>query len=241
MIANPHPMRDICYENGPVVGYSTTKHMLLDLDGINACQLYRALRVIENLIGHTSYVICISSIKSIFMIRDSFDRPVFMHDVPRINVHVILEKEMNYPKITYYYDVLAGLGILDEKHVEMRRKRLDVTLRVSPKGVIPPPLPVIYHKHRGDDYNIHAYLSTLDTFRNVHPYAFELTNDFGEVGNFSLLTFVDIAYYLDRFQKIIRQALRIFSQESADLTRALARQHLHVERKRQQQPPTLIR
>lgn len=227
-------MREICFENAPVCGYSTTFHILLDLDDTNLIKTFRLIRVLEKILSYTSMLICLSSIK-----RRDYYAPGDLtkrHYVgaTRLSMHIIVEKELPYYEIMDVYETLMHLGIVDPQHVEMREKRLDMTLRVSPKFPSPPPLPVIYHKHKGIDANIYTYLLALDAFREIPDYLFRLTYD-GLTGNFLLVPNLTQFDNVKTLQKRVGEILSIFTQDQANLTLAVTRKRLEIESKRHQQ------
>jgi len=232
-------MRDLCYLVGPVVGYSTRRHILVDIDNANVITLYRLPAIISRLLGYSNYIVCLSSVKKIPISYSPRLNAMTQAEQIRLNFHIVFEKSMLYDLATNFYHLLQELGIVHENYVEMRLKRGDATLRISPKGVIPPPLPLFYRKSRPMyDENLYAYLMALEAFREVPEEWFNLALSYERavVLTFQNRLVPDGFRTYSSFVKLVREALAIFAKDSADLALAPARRRLQVEGERDQKP-----
>lgn len=119
----------------PVLGYTTRKHLLLDLDNttldgafwVAAKIMSEWSKVGDCLILRTS-----DKLDQVRLVYNKWGRPLVIHD--RSNFHLVFDNAIGYNLSTRICHVLADLGILNEDYVRIRDFRGDMTLRVSPKA-----------------------------------------------------------------------------------------------------------
>ena len=127
MFSKSHPLRGI-----PVLGYTTRRHLILDLDNTT---LFLARWVVRKIMTEWPKVGDCIILKSsekpdqIRLIHNKWGRPLLYHD--RINYHLVFDNGIGYNSCVRICRVLAGLGILNPDYVKIRQFRGDMTLRVG--------------------------------------------------------------------------------------------------------------
>lgn len=117
----------------PIVGYTTRRHLILDLDNTTR---YGARAITKKIQWEWPKVgdclILSSSVKPdrVRLIFNKWGRPLVVHD--RRNFHLIFDNGIGYNLSCRICRVLAGLGILNPDYVRIREFRGDMTLRISP-------------------------------------------------------------------------------------------------------------
>ena len=158
-----------------VIGYTTRKHLLLDLDDTT---YIKATRVIDMLfkefpeIGDCLIVISSVGKDEIKTKYDNFQR--LYHKRDRLNIHLIFDNLIGYNKASRICEILAGLFIINKGYSDIRRFRGDLTLRISPKvnryKTLPYPrilaVKINKFKKRKDGY-IRDYISLLGFSRRL--------------------------------------------------------------------------
>jgi hypothetical protein len=142
-------------DNFVVVGYSTSQHLLLDLDRIG---FYRA-----QAIAHMVYI-NYPHVGAYLVVHSSGN-----------NFHVVYDALIGWRKITKIVSTLAGLHILNRDYMRIRKFRGDLTLRVNghltTAGPKFPPTP--YLLYMPANYNIKKgggilrYLNVLEAYNPV--------------------------------------------------------------------------
>jgi hypothetical protein len=150
----------------PVLGYTTRRHLILDLDNTTAGYVrVMARRIMAEWPKVGDCLILCSSEKPdwVRLVYNKWGRPLIIHD--RHNFHLIFDNGIGYTLSCRICRVLAELGILNEDYVKIREFRGDMTTRVGPTllydEVKPPPRVVerVYNNYttRRDGY-IELYL-----------------------------------------------------------------------------------
>lgn len=152
-----------------IVGYTTHKHLMLDLDHV--VSLNKAIRLIKMIQSNYSYV------GDCLLCRSSEEK-----------YHAIFDSSLHWCQVLHVTETLAGLGVLNRYYMIVRHFRKDLTLRVSSvdrgykKSAAPLPvafIPVYGNPSHGcvfscniaaersdDEFSgIRDYLNVLSTFR----------------------------------------------------------------------------
>ncbi len=123
---SPHP------RGLPVLGYTTRRHLILDLDNTTIDgALWVAHKIMFEWPKVGDCAILRSSVKpdQIRLIHNKWGRPLLYHD--RNNYHLVFDNGIGYNSCVRICEVLAGLGILNPDYVKIRQFRGDMTLRVG--------------------------------------------------------------------------------------------------------------
>jgi len=117
----------------PIIGYTTRRHLILDLDNANRLGARAiAKKIMWEWPKVGDCLILSSSTKPdrIRLVHNKWGRPLLYHD--RENFHLIFDNGIGYNLSCRICRVLAGLGILNPDYVKIREFRGDMTLRISP-------------------------------------------------------------------------------------------------------------
>ena len=122
---------------GLILGYTTRRHLLLDLDNSTVTKTVSLVRQIMRewpKVGDC--LILRSSVgRSLLYIRYSrMGRPLLIYK--RDNFHMVFDNGIGYNLCCRICRVLAEIGILNRDYVRIREFRGDMTLRVGPANLI---------------------------------------------------------------------------------------------------------
>jgi hypothetical protein len=160
-----------------IIGYTTRRHLLLDLDNTSlgkACGMARHIMHSWPEVG--SCLIVLSSSRPVKLeLRYSWNNRPWIR-VTRDNHHLVFNNYIGYNKIATICETLGVLNVLEGSFIKMRKFRGDLTLRVSPSilstGVKPAPRPVVglsNPKSTREDGAIEEYLRILGLCRDLSP------------------------------------------------------------------------
>jgi hypothetical protein len=157
-----------------IVGYTTHKHLMLDLD--HAVSLNKALRLIRMIQTDFPYV------GDCLLCRSSEEK-----------YHAIFDSLVHWCQVIHVTETLAGLGILNRYYMIVRHFRKDLTLRVSSvdrgykKSAAPLPvafIPVpgfIFTAYKYDRYPLTTFSCNIaaersdETFSGIRDYLLMLS------------------------------------------------------------------
>lgn len=152
-----------------VMGYTTRKHLLLDLDNTVLSKVVLLVSLIQEYKKKVGDCLIVLSSMGSHRQRIRYSRlgrPLVVRELN--NYHLVFDATIGYNSCCHIISTLAGLYILNRDYLKIRTFRGDMTLRVSPCIQLnrskPVPQPVYYcqSKHpyeRGG--NIDKYLSML--------------------------------------------------------------------------------
>ena len=130
-----------------IIGYTTRRHLLLDLDRTTLTKVAMLTRMIMAQWPEVGDALILRSSEGSGRIDtryDNFHRPY--HRLDGDSYHVVFDGLIGYNKACRIIEALAGVHILNRDYVKLREFRGDMTLRVSPQvltsGVKPAPEPV---------------------------------------------------------------------------------------------------
>ena len=153
-----------------IVGYTTSNHLLLDLDNTT----YQKVRALSKLI-----IQHFPKVGDALIMQSNTPRNIPMkYPTPTIkpldfqyvsSYHLIFNNIIPYDYSCEIIEILASLDVLNEDYVKIRKFRGDMTLRVSPAYLYneTKPVPMIKgyiknNKNKGHDGMIWKYLRLLD-------------------------------------------------------------------------------
>lgn len=153
----------------PIIGYTTRRHLLLDLDNTTLTKASSLTRLIQQQYPKVGdCLICQSSTRPLKqgILYTKLGRPLIIRTLP--SYHLIFNNNIGYNSCCYIIHILANLHLLERDYVRIRRFRGDMTLRISPsittEGVKPIPQPKTWIKNpwslRQDDMILN-YLKIL--------------------------------------------------------------------------------
>jgi len=153
------------HDNRLIVGYTTTEHLLLDLDDTSIDDVIGLVRLlVQSYPEIGSCLIIQSSTRK----TDSSMR-INRHGIPTQkfkgnSYHIVANNKITYARAVQIFSTLVELNILDTAHKRIRGFRGDMTLRVSPmvctNQIKPIPIDVAYVmnlKHDNGDNMIDVY------------------------------------------------------------------------------------
>jgi hypothetical protein len=158
-----------------IVGYTTRRHLMLDLDNSSLSKVCGIARAIMHSYPEVGSCLVVSS----------SDRPLEVelkyswNNQPWIkrtgsNYHLVFNNDVGYNKIATICETLGTLNILEGSFMKMRKFRGDLTLRVSPSvlttGVKPAPVPIVGLRNKEatrEDGEILEYLRILHTVNEL--------------------------------------------------------------------------
>ena len=155
------------HHNLLIVGYTTRRHLCLDLDNTTEA---KALKVIDLIMTEYPEVgdcllIVSSWKKELLELKHAIERYPYVR-IKRPCFHLVFCAHIGYNKCVKIIEALAEVGILNQEYVKLRRWRGDMTLRVSPSiltsGVKEAPFPITYIRNKqylGAGEGIHEYLN----------------------------------------------------------------------------------
>ena len=117
----------------PIVGYTTRRHLILDLDNTTE---YGARAIVKKIqwewpkVGDCLILKSSEKPDRVRLIFNKWGRPLLIHD--RRNFHLVFDNGIGYNLSCRICRVLAELRILNPDYVRIREFRGDMTLRVSP-------------------------------------------------------------------------------------------------------------
>jgi len=117
---------------GLILGYTTRRHLILDLDNTG---LDYALRMVELImdewprVGDCLVLESTTQPDQVRLAYNKWGRVLVIHDRP--NHHLVFDNIIGYNTAGRICRVLAGLGVLEEDYDKIREFRGDMTLRVS--------------------------------------------------------------------------------------------------------------
>lgn len=130
-----------------IIGYTTRRHLLLDLDKTTLPKVARLTRMIMDQWPEVGDALIMRSSEGsgrIDLKYDNYHRPY--HKLDGDSYHLIFNNTIGYNKCCRIIEALAGVHILNRDYVKLREFRGDMTLRVSPQvlasGVKPAPVAV---------------------------------------------------------------------------------------------------
>ena len=149
-----------------IIGYTTRRHLLLDLDKTTLTKVTMLTRMIMAQWPEVGDALILRSSEGSGRIDtryDNFHRPY--HRLDGDSYHVVFDGLIGYNKACRIIGALAGVHVLNRDYVKLREFRGDMTLRVSPSvlssGVKPAPVVVAGIKNvkfRGTGGGITQYL-----------------------------------------------------------------------------------
>ena len=157
------------------IGYTTRKHLLLDLDNTTRLKAERLAAQIHQLEPSTGDTIILCSSTQNLQQRvkySKYNKPYVQ--TKRDNYHLVFDNAIGYNSCVRIIETLAQLGVLNRDYMKIRQWRGDMTLRVSPVVLSNEhkPIPTIVsfvqnpHSTRRDGY-IWVYLNFLNAVRTI--------------------------------------------------------------------------
>lgn len=133
----------------PIVGYTTRRHLLVDLDNCTLTKAKGIARLVMerwNKVGDCLILRSSEGSHRITMIATA--EPGHVIEYNRDNYMLVFDGQIGYNLCCKILETLAGLDVLNEAFMEIRLFRGDLTLRVSPKEYgdryVPIPEPVSF-------------------------------------------------------------------------------------------------
>lgn len=169
----------------PILGYTTRRHLLLDLDNTT---LYKAKRLTEKIqrqwqkVGDALILESSQGDNTQRLLYTRVGRVLTMRSLH--NYHLVFDNSIGYNLSCKICETLAALNVLNRDYVKIRKFRGDMTLRVSPailfEKVKPCPYLVAYIENPYTD----RHDGFLDQYLNVLRNAYALRPLFyGASGN----------------------------------------------------------
>lgn len=128
MSSKSHPPRP-----APVLGYTTRRHLILDLDNTTLSYARAIVKKIQWEWPKVGDAIILSSSEKpdrVRLVHNRWGRPLLYHD--RHNFHIVFDNGIGYNLSCRICAVLAEIGILNRDYVKIREFRGDMTLRIGP-------------------------------------------------------------------------------------------------------------
>lgn len=158
-----------------ILGYTTRRHLILDLDNSTLEKTTRIARMIMREWPKVGDCLILRSSEGSGCLRIRYSRmgrPLVTYR--RDNYHLVFDNGIGYNASCRICETLAGIGILNKDYVRIREFRGDMTLRVGPSILIagnkPIPEPVgaiITRRSDKKDWWILHYLRCLDIARSL--------------------------------------------------------------------------
>ena len=117
---------------GLILGYTTRRHLILDLDNTGLDYAIRmALLIMQEWprVGDCLILESTTQPDQVRLAYNKWGRVLVIHDRP--NYHLVFDNLIGYNTAGRICRVLAGLGVLEEDYEKIREFRGDMTLRVS--------------------------------------------------------------------------------------------------------------
>uniref|UniRef100_A0A6M3X511 Uncharacterized protein n=1 Tax=viral metagenome TaxID=1070528 RepID=A0A6M3X511_9ZZZZ len=156
---------------GLILGYTTRRHLILDLDNTGLEYAERmAYMIMREWPGVGDCLILQSSDyqDEVRLAYNKWGRPLVIHDRP--NYHLVFDNIIGYNTAAHICRVLAGLGVLEEDYDKIREFRGDMTLRVSRAVMMDhvKPLPVeCLFLHNRHTERSHGYIGYYQKFKKI--------------------------------------------------------------------------
>jgi hypothetical protein len=166
---------------GPIVGYTTRQHLLLDLDNTNERKAIKLQGFIQRSWPEVGTALLVQTRADRTEVDIGYKH--LPHPVPVILVyhgsyHLVFDNFIGYKRATDIILALVNLNILPQAYADIRKFRGDMTLRISKKvgkdDIAMVPRPVCYLayglKLRSRPRHLHGialYLRALRTFRKL--------------------------------------------------------------------------
>ena len=115
-----------------ILGYTTRRHLILDLDNTGLDYAARMARLIMEEWPRVGDCLILESTTQPDQVRLAYNkwgRVLVIHDRP--NYHLVFDNLIGYNTAGRICRVLAGLGVLEKDYDKIREFRGDMTLRVS--------------------------------------------------------------------------------------------------------------
>lgn len=151
-----------------VVGYSTNRHLLVDIDRSD-------LRRADWLAKHIQQTFPTGDCL-LMQSHEHDDTHTYLSGLVPVhlrpgNYHLVYDAWLPWEKIMEICEYLEALGLVEKDYAEVRRWRGDLTLRISYRydegvDIIPVPKPVRYYRadYHYTGFGIYLYLKTLYAF-----------------------------------------------------------------------------
>jgi hypothetical protein len=123
--------------NGLIIGYTTSDHLLLDLDETSLSAVSNLAVLLIKEYPEIGHILILSTSKPTKNKYIKFDAKGLPHDcLSYQNFHIVTDNIIGYKKCLEIIDCLVGLNVLQPEYKEIRHFRGDMTLRVSPKPLV---------------------------------------------------------------------------------------------------------
>lgn len=155
---------------GLILGYTTRRHLLLDLDNTGPEKAEKLAKTIMKEYPKVGDCLIVESSNT--QLKQTW--AYFPNRSPicitkRSSMHLIFNNEIGLNSCTKICNTLSGLNILNHGYEDIRKFRGDMTLRVShavtTEGVKPAPKPVKYLKNPHSEKNGKGIITYIKTLR----------------------------------------------------------------------------
>lgn len=154
-----------------ILGYTTRRHLILDLDNTG---LEYAARIVEMImrewpeVGDCLLLMSTDAVDRVRLAYNKWGRPLVIHDRP--NYHLVFDNLIGYNKATRICRTLAALNVVEPDYDKIREFRGDMTLRVSEsimmEQVKPVPKEALYTHNSGSDHS-DGYIREYLKFKKI--------------------------------------------------------------------------
>jgi hypothetical protein len=158
-----------------IVGYTTRRHLMLDLDNASlgkVCAMAKQIMHSWPELG-SCLVVQSSERPTKVELKYSWNNQPWIKRTGS-NFHLVFNNDVGYNKIATICETLGTLNILEGSFMKMRKFRGDLTLRVSPSvlttGIKPAPVPIVGLRNKEatrEDGEILEYLRILGLSRSL--------------------------------------------------------------------------
>lgn len=160
-----------------VIGYTTDKHLLLDLDNTSLPKARKLVKmIIENFPFVGNALIMLSSERKFYTMKIYHPINPVKQLTIRENYHVIFDAEHDFQKFFKIFDTLVHFGILEKDYLKIRNFRGDMTLRVSGTrrtiGYKPAPEYADYIRNKKGKKGGNGIGDYLNLYFSVNPLSF---------------------------------------------------------------------
>jgi hypothetical protein len=185
-----------------IFGYTTRRHLLLDLDNKSLKQAIFITKSVTNTYDLGDALILISSQKEEdFGIR-YIQNEVQLYHIRPYSFHVVFDKYKDWQYLQKVISTLAELGVVEESFNEVRTWRGDLTLRISPKLPKVPFSPVpVYYVYSSDNYHGRGNYGIMDYYMTLINYVDKFDNEDKKpvhIQYFRLLEFLKVKGLIDK-------------------------------------------
>jgi hypothetical protein len=156
---------------GLILGYTTRRHLLLDLDNTG---LEAALRLVSLIfrewpeVGDCLVLESTTKPDRVRLAYNKWGRPLVIHDRP--NHHLVFDNLIGYNKATKICRTLAALNVLERDYDRIREFRGDMTIRVSPAVLLEQVKPVpreVAYSHNMRATHSDGYIRQYRSFKKI--------------------------------------------------------------------------